>query len=469
METFVNELMNKSDYRKWIIYNELNLNKDMNNKLLARLCGCTAKTFWVDIQEIKDELDEIDGMPTIQVRKDNIFIKQDQVIPLNNVLLRSILKSNHFKVFKEVSEAKNRTIKQFSKSQYLSPTTIYKSIKKLNTILSPFNLHIANFKLTGDEYKIRIFLFHFYWTVFGGVKWPFKAIDENECEEHVYKIENKFSEYFTWIEKKKVSFWVAISILRSQVNEGVRGNNISFYWKSLDAEVYEIIKKLSLELPIGTKKEKSTLLLVILFLICDSSKLKINYLNLSNFSDPVSKSSLELLNKVSKMDNQSDWTKQNNNAQKELIKFAHYSKLGEAYVPLIIKKFAKMTDTNFLPIDYLEESKLEKKQVEIIYHILKKQNLVKNPKQTVFIGAKYGDGEMNEIKDIMEAFGGNKFNYVSLWNENVTNKTFEVVLTDVEKIPLLRADLFLQFNIPFDEKQAYKLLLAMTDYFKSKV
>lgn len=372
--------------------------------------------------------------------------------------------SLQFKILNEVAENSEISLSKFSQQHYVSYNPIYKALGNLNTYLSHFELKITKFKLVGKEYRIRIFLFHFYWEIFGGGKWPFRKVAKYECKEEVHKLEKVFSSNFTWIEHEKLCFWIAILVMREQINNVDTLENLPIFWKNLDEEGYKMIKKVTLNLSLKLVKRDPSHLLVALYLICEEKNIKEVSLSLSNFDDPISRGSERLIRRLLKDKLSKDAEIKLKLAHNELIKIIHYSQLGENYPSLVLK--VNQASHNFShSLDFPELLYTPAKQAFQIIQVLTTQKLLKVPSYSIYIATKYGVVEMRKIKILMEDKSPGNFTYYSLWE---TNEEVDVILTDVEELPTRQESLKIQFSYPFNDKKASEIVEKIKTYINIK-
>lgn len=91
----------------------------------------------------------------------------------------------------------------------ISSSYLFRVIKKLKTFLEKFGIEIKIDKhnkifLTGEEKKIRIFLFYFLTDSFQGIEWPFKSISKLEIQkltmdEEIYLLNSRESSLYFFI------------------------------------------------------------------------------------------------------------------------------------------------------------------------------------------------------------------------------------------------------------------------------
>lgn len=460
MNTRIDQLLIKDDYRKWLICKAIDQIKVVTIEYLMKICACTSKTVLADIQKINDQYSSINNMPILKKKRGHIYIEFDQAMPLTTIYRKILTQSIPFKLLKELIEDREMTLSKFSQRHYVSYNPIYRAIEKLNTYLAPFSLSIMKFKLAGEEYKIRIFLLHFYWDIFGGGAWPFEIIDKRQCKEVVDKLEHTFFTNVTWIEYEKLCFWVAIVKIRERLIHEEVALEPPTYWQHLSLEKYNEIKKANEKLSLKEIGKGTSFILVALFLICGRDRLKNNRIDLTSFNDSVSVVSENLILRLKK-NRRKKPINDCQIAQNELIKLIHYNQLGESYTALALKleyKNGNFIDRNLFP----ELDLISTEQAFQILQILKVQNIINMPCYSIYIATKYDDSVMRKIKAIMEDASPKNFRYSSLWN---TSGQANVILTDIEKMPKNVKGLQLYFCYPFNEKKASEFVGEIKCYF----
>ncbi len=463
MNARIDQLLNKADYRKWLICKAIDQDKEVSIQYLLKLCVCTSKTVLADVQEINDQYSTINNMPILKKKNSLIYIDCNQSIPLNTIYRKNMVQSLSFKLLNEIIRNNEITLGEFSKQNYISYNPIYRAIAKLNTYLAPFQLTIRKFKLTGEEYKIRIFLFHFYWTIFGGESWPFLSVNKQECKEEVNELENVFFTNLTWLEYEKLCFWLAIFIIRERIIHDDVATKIPIYWRNLSEEKYKSVKKNYQELSLKQVGNGNSFILVAVFLVCGITKLKDTRLGLVSFIDSFSVASQSLMMRL-KENRQKKIKSASQAAQNELIKFIHYNQLGEAYIAIALK--IEDESLNFIDRDAFPElTPIPIKQASQMVQILQLQNILAIPQYSIYIATKYGDSTMGKIKALLEAQSPENFHYFSFWNE--TEKA-NVILTDIEQIPEVTESFQLQFFYPLNEKKARELVKKIKAHFNLK-
>ena len=453
MDISIEQILSKSEYRKWVICKELYFKKKINNKILVDLCKCTLKTIRRDIEEINNDFFKEIEMPKINVKKGVVYLESDQEIPINTIYRIIFLDSDQIHLLNEIISNDKINIVSLSKKYYRTMNYIYKLIKILNNYLKLFELEIVKYKLVGEEYKICIFLFDFYWITFGGRDWPFKSISKNLCNEEVNELESSFFNKFSWIEREKLCFLIAIMIIRDKSAK----NNIEIenliYWKCLDKEGRNIIERSVEKLKFKKVQNKNLLMLITLAIICDKAKLRGIQLAITNFYDPLSKAGQRLILRLIE-DGNKVITNGSINSQIGIIKSIHYFYLGEAYTLLAITPIQKNNNIVDLKI-YPELVPFTNKQALLIIEILTFQNLISDTEYVISISSKYGEMEVENIIDKLKANSPKNFVYKSMWN---SNENADLILTDLEVIPKKKKAIQIQFVQPFNKKRALEII-----------
>ncbi|MEO1769358.1 helix-turn-helix domain-containing protein [Candidatus Enterococcus ferrettii] len=109
-------------------------------------------------------------------------------------------------------------IKKYSEKKFISIYSIKQSVKKINQLLSSFNLTVDANKLefVGEEKTVRFFCYIFLWTLFKNGNWPFEYIDEDRLHRTVDHVEDRFGYCFTAVHRKKIAYFIAVCLLRSK-------------------------------------------------------------------------------------------------------------------------------------------------------------------------------------------------------------------------------------------------------------
>ncbi|MBC9787707.1 hypothetical protein GLO25_04580 [Carnobacterium maltaromaticum] len=118
---------------------------------------------------------------------------------------------------------KNETqdVQLFLEKNYISLSLYYSYQKRLNQFLKKYSIQlIANpyIHFEGEEHKIRLFLYQFYWEFFQGNEWPFEKISKLDTHKLTDKIQNDMQDGMGVTQKIQLSY--AVAICASRIKSG---------------------------------------------------------------------------------------------------------------------------------------------------------------------------------------------------------------------------------------------------------
>lgn len=461
MEIFIDKLLGKGELRRFLICKELSIRGEVTVKRLEQVCKCTKKTVESDINIINNNYAIKGDIVILKRRLGIVYVENKKSIYLNIISREFIVQSIPFKLLNEVVMDKDVTITKFKKSNFVSYSSVYSGLEKLNRFLSDYNLKIDHFKLVGNEYKVRIFLFHLYWEIFGGAKWPFGKIDRNSFSTKISELEYCFSREFTWIESEKVHFWMAIFHVRTPGNQNNYSNDAKCFWENFDISSQNIIKN-SIEQLSGLIGVNLIHILVILFLICDGISLREDDFELDKFDDSLSIINSRIINRMSENFFLGHKVNKAIMLQKMLIKLIHYEGLGEAYTGLVLKENGNFQINKIT--EYPELVSISHGQASRIIQIFETSGFCLEQKYSIYIGSKYGDIEMLKIKYLLECYGPSHYKYFSLWESKPENSS--VIITDIENYFEKSSCLKIELKYPFDKNSAILVIEELKSVLK---
>lgn len=89
-----------------------------------------------------------------------------------------------------ITQATSLSVDKFCQDRFISRSTLMRKTIPLRRTLAKYGLQISFTKpgFSGDERKIRMFLFAFYWLGFHGVRWPITAIQPQQLNSAYHNI-----------------------------------------------------------------------------------------------------------------------------------------------------------------------------------------------------------------------------------------------------------------------------------------
>lgn len=110
------------------------------------------------------------------------------------------------------------TIESFIEKIYVTSTQFYKKTSEIKKWIEDVGLSFEtkpNVQLKGKEEQIRYAYFHFFWSTFKGVEWPF-PVSKSEIDELVQKCSQLIGIQVNKLQAEKLAYAVAICLTRVQ-------------------------------------------------------------------------------------------------------------------------------------------------------------------------------------------------------------------------------------------------------------
>ncbi|MFS7401480.1 helix-turn-helix domain-containing protein [Carnobacterium maltaromaticum] len=238
-------LFDKKEYRK------INLVKRLE---AASLLGLTRqqlfvgyshcmKTLTADIKELRQDVVHVYGEGLIPESSDGkLLIENNLGFTKQSLQLFYVKKSRQFWIINELFHYKQNERGKLEQSSYYSMSAIYKGLKSLNKSFELLGVTFSSRGIEGDERKIRYILFEIYWSLFGGIEWPFR-MDQSILVAEMDGLEKR-GVLLNTIEKEKLMFWLAIISQRvtndysaSRINKIKIGQLLGVFFRSSDRAV----------------------------------------------------------------------------------------------------------------------------------------------------------------------------------------------------------------------------------------
>lgn len=214
MEDFIYIFFPKKDLRKIKLFSLLKSapNQRIHINELEKSFSCSRKTLYSDLKELEQDLISVYKISILKKENNEFSLVYVEKAQSQQLLHYYVKKSKDFWIFHMISKNKKISYSSLSNSLHYSQTSIFKSAVKLNKKFKPLGISCLASGLIGDEKKIRHLLFESYWTLFGGIEWPFKM--KRECFLSEVKKLEQLGLNISDLEKEKVLYWLAITSLR---------------------------------------------------------------------------------------------------------------------------------------------------------------------------------------------------------------------------------------------------------------
>lgn len=204
-------VFDKKEYRKMKLVKRLedaSLLGLTKQDLFVGYSNCM-KTLYADIKELKQDILHVYGKELIHETPDGkLVIENDFGFSKQLLGLFYVKKSRQFWIINELFNDKKNEKNKLEQSVYYSMSVIYKGFKALTKSFELLDITFSSKGIEGDERKIRYALFDMYWSLFGGIEWPFRMEQSSLMTEMDQLTQRGFQ--LSIIEKEKLMFWLAI-------------------------------------------------------------------------------------------------------------------------------------------------------------------------------------------------------------------------------------------------------------------
>lgn len=144
-------------------------------------------------------------------------------------------------------------ITKWSYENYVSISTIRRTINELKKLFKTLNINITSKKSTyyisGKEQNIRYMFYEFFWNTYKGLYWPFKNISKNKLHDLLNDISNEYGTSFSIQAKEQLCFFMSINITRYFQNHYISLEEFDSNYQRINSElmensqIHELIKK----------------------------------------------------------------------------------------------------------------------------------------------------------------------------------------------------------------------------------
>lgn len=216
--------LDRADLQKYQMFSAI---KDSNVQTytintLSRHLDLSYQQGYNILQELFRDLTELTAHPENLKRKQiNLLMEID--VTVDDYHLYLLKHAIAFQFVDYIVQANHPSTEQFCRAHFISRSTLARKTVALRALLERFQIKLSFSDLCfiGEESRIRLFLFDFYWLGYHGVDWPFKVLDEQQIVKEYMALPNAKTNPVDILEE--ILFW-AICRVRISGNHFVTGN-----------------------------------------------------------------------------------------------------------------------------------------------------------------------------------------------------------------------------------------------------
>lgn len=238
--------LEKIDEQLYFILTLLEKNpKGLSVERLEKECNRTRKTILSYINELKELLNEYTDIG-IYMNKNHIIMFRKNESDFHDVYCTLYKRSSKIIILNNFFLEDTFSIKKIATLQNYSYSKLWKAYQKLKIELINFGVALNRTEyFTGEEEKIRILAYHFFWSLNKGRTWTFSKTNYIELMKIVEKIIALFGCPTSTIQKEKMAYIIAISNERILLDKHLsKSTNNIFLLVDLEDQLFMEFKQI---------------------------------------------------------------------------------------------------------------------------------------------------------------------------------------------------------------------------------
>ncbi|WP_197093051.1 helix-turn-helix domain-containing protein [Carnobacterium maltaromaticum] len=212
---------------------------------IANYTGSTWKTIQVLLLALRKDIESF-SFDLVETKEKKYFLvsnNSNQSIYFDDYLLMCGKNSLVFAIVEELFYKESINTIEFCNDRYISQATFSRGKKKLRDILLKSNLKLPTYVkkgIVGNEYKIRLFYFYFFYSFYNSIEWPFEESAMNDINNNFYSKFEKIVGPISNINKRK--FCILAYIIKKRISQRhfIKKDMISFEGLKVYSPVYDL-------------------------------------------------------------------------------------------------------------------------------------------------------------------------------------------------------------------------------------
>lgn len=200
---------------------------------IANYTGSTWKTISVLLLALRKDVEAF-SFDLVDTKEKKYFLESNKNIGsiyFDDYFLICGKNSLVFTIVEELFYKEYINTIEFCNDRYISQATFSRGKKKLRDILIKSNLKLPTYVkkgIVGNEYKIRLFYFYFFYSFYNSIEWPFEKSAMNDIYNNFYSKFEKIVGPISNTNKRKLC--IIVYIIKKRMSQGnfVSKGTISF-------------------------------------------------------------------------------------------------------------------------------------------------------------------------------------------------------------------------------------------------
>lgn len=280
-----NDLLTSHSRYKYYLLKYLEGNKSHFNSFrqVCEFLGLSKFKMERYLHELKSELYRYETNPSITLTEDGEIVSKNlTMLVVKEQRLMYLKESIQFQLMHEVL-INEQSIDTFSQQSFLSLSQSYTLKNGLKKLLKTEGIDYKKSELLGDEFKLRNFLYSFYYDYFNGIEYPFSEEIKKKVRIIMQRLIYFFNLTLPNTKQTKLELFLSILLLRIRRQHFIR-ETYFLDWESNSLEEKELYSMIAKELFEGRENQlehsKTELQYLTLFLyleeIIPQTPLKLN-------------------------------------------------------------------------------------------------------------------------------------------------------------------------------------------------
>ncbi|CAD5899556.1 conserved hypothetical protein [Carnobacterium maltaromaticum] len=186
------------------------------------MIGTSKKTTHIQLNQIKQLVQtKYEGNLEIKSDRQGFSLERNVGFNIQEFTIQILKEEILFVLINTALKNETQDVQLFLEKNYISLSLYYSYQKRLNQYLKKYSIQlIANpyIHFEGEEHKIRLFLYQFYWEFFQGNEWPFEKVSKLDTHKLTDKIQNDMQDGMGVTQKIQLSY--AVAICASRIKSG---------------------------------------------------------------------------------------------------------------------------------------------------------------------------------------------------------------------------------------------------------
>lgn len=210
-------------------------------KKLSTTLACSERVLKKDIAVLKDSIAE----PFLQTSVNGVRLLFSSNIGIEKIYQAALKDTSAFQLLEALMYDESKSLDEMAESLFISPSTLYRTIKKLNRSLSSFDLQVKMnpCRLAGSERNIRYFYSLYFLERYSYLEWPFETIDLAVFEQFLLLAASIAKVTLNFPDFVKLKYWTAIAMIRIRNNHYTEIKTSSFSQLIPDLSSYRAFLK----------------------------------------------------------------------------------------------------------------------------------------------------------------------------------------------------------------------------------